>query len=106
MATITVCDRCGAPVSGAIDDSMKSVVVPVASPSTHAVTEDTNVQLGLRRGSDLCDPCQISALIELVLTRLGPAVTPRLLAAVTARVTRVQATPSAVLEAAIAPEGP
>jgi hypothetical protein len=94
MATIRICDRCGAPVSGAIDDGLKSVVVPAASPSTTPVVQDTNVQLGLQRGSDLCDPCQVSALIELVLSRLGPVLTPQLLAAVSARVKDVQAIPA------------
>lgn len=96
MATITVCDRCQAPVSGTLDASLKSVVVPAASPSTNPVAADANVQLGLQRGSDLCDPCQVSALIELVLTRLGPVLTPELLAAVTTRVKSVQATPTPV----------
>lgn len=105
MATITICDRCGAPTSGALDNGLKSVVVPAASPSTHPVEKDANVQLGLQRGSDLCDPCQVSALIELVLTRLGLVLTPQLLAAVSARVKDVQAkpAPAAIAEVAAAP---
>lgn len=106
MATITICDRCAAPVSGALDDAIKSVVVPVASPSTNPVTTDANVQLGLRHGSDLCDPCQVSALIELVLTRLGPTLTPELLAGVSARVKDVQAKPVPAAVADVADAAP
>lgn len=98
MATIKICDRCGAPASGALDDALKSVVVPAASPSTRPVKEDANVQLGLQRGSDLCDPCQVSALIELVITRLGPVLTPQFLAAVSARVKDALATLAPILK--------
>lgn len=88
MAQIRICDRCGARVSGVLDAEMKSVVVPAASPSTNLVDTDANVTIGVQRGSDLCDPCQVSALVELVVTRLGPTLTPALLAAVSARVAK------------------
>lgn len=88
MATIKICDRCGAKASGVLDEAMKSVVVPAASPATHPVDADANVTIGVQRGSDLCDPCQVSALVELVVTRLGPTLTPALLAAVSARVAK------------------
>lgn len=103
MATIQICDRCGARASGVLDAAMKSVVVPAASPSTNQVDTDANVTIGLQAGSDLCDPCQVSALIELVLSRLGAVLTPALLAAVSARVKAAQGTPAPVLKSPIGP---
>jgi hypothetical protein len=88
MAQIRICDRCGARVSGVLDAEIKSVVVPAASPATNHVDTDTNVTIGMQRGSDLCDPCQVSALVELVVTRLGPTLTPALLAAIASRVAK------------------
>lgn len=104
MAQIRICDRCGARVSGVLDAEMKSVVVPAASPATNLVDTDTNVTIGIQRGSDLCDPCQVSALVELVVTRLGPTLTPALLSAIAARVAKAGPIVVPVLKPVVAAE--
>lgn len=70
MATKRICDRCGADVERVLDGTPKSVVVPPSSPSTTPVAAAVNLELAVKSPNDLCDPCVVSALIELALSTL------------------------------------
>jgi hypothetical protein len=86
---IHACDRCGVPMAGPTDlTSLQNVVVPLASPASGEVTIDVGVQLAVQTPHDLCRPCLISALMELLLVRLEPAFTPALVTTIAARMVK------------------
>jgi hypothetical protein len=86
MAQLRICDRCAHPVDGPIDATkLRNVVIPAESPSTQKVNAPFECQIAVASPNDLCDLCLVSALVELVIAKLGPVLTPELIAAIGAR---------------------
>lgn len=70
MATVTVCDRCGAKAM-ALPFS-RSAVVPKGAPSTDPVKDDVSVLFTLGTDKDLCRICFGSAL-KVALKIVNPS---------------------------------
>lgn len=74
MATIRICDRCGAPAAVAdIKGSNATVIIPKDAPATNQDRAiDAEVSLAIQiTPQDLCAICARSALIGYAKARLG-----------------------------------
>lgn len=94
MAQVRLCDRCGADApAGDVATTTRSIVIPSTLPGTNAPKADLEVSFGLQVHApiDLCEVCQVSALVEYALVRLPRALTPERLAVLSARIVAVAA---------------
>lgn len=68
MATIRICDRCGATVD---PDKGRTISISPGLPSTNPRVVSVDTTITVASTADLCGLCLASATIESVLARLG-----------------------------------
>lgn len=88
MATIKVCDRCGA--LAAEPSKPGGVPVPATDPATNSGAVDMDVSIDVQTpGADFCVICRTSALAEYVLARTDRVVLQSIVAALSTRIKTV-----------------